>query len=311
MAARATGTRSPAGAKMMAESSGTGGRVPGVADRRGAELPGELPGLRPAGQHVHLGALGDRDLRREVGAGAEAVDAQPTTGRQLGAQQGPVADDAGAQQRSCLLVGEAVRQSVGECLWHHGELGVAAVGVPPGVARLLAEVLPTGTAETAYPAGVAQPRDADPVPDREPRRVGPARHHVSHHLVPGDGGGPTRKEVALGQVQVGATDPADTHAHEHLLPPRRGERPLHRLERPLLEGPGPGDGPGAHPRLGHVTLTCAVDRFEALVDIGSSLAGMGQAESPPTVQSTPPPEPQTVALVPVPATGLRASWSHG
>ncbi len=55
----------------------------------------------------------------------------------------------------------------------------------------------------------------------------------------------------------------------------------------------------------------SVDRFVELVDIGSSFLGTGQADSRPTVQSTPRPERQTVALVPVPVIGLRASWSHG
>ena len=70
-----------------------------------------------------------RDLDRDVRRGAEAVEAEPAAGADVGAAQRAVADDAGAEQRRGLRVGDRVGQRVGEVLAHDGVLGVAAVGV--------------------------------------------------------------------------------------------------------------------------------------------------------------------------------------
>ena len=87
--------------------------------------------LGRAGQDVDGGALVERHLGREVRRGAEPVDAETAARRQRGAPQRPVADDAGAQQRGGLHVGEPVRDRVGEGLGDDGLLGVAAVASQP------------------------------------------------------------------------------------------------------------------------------------------------------------------------------------
>jgi hypothetical protein len=51
--------------------------------------------------------------------------------------------------------------------WHSGEFRIAAIGVPPGVARLCAQILVAASAELALPTGVSEPRYSDPVADRE------------------------------------------------------------------------------------------------------------------------------------------------
>src|SRR2546430_14747377 len=90
-----------------------GGRVGRVAGRGGAEAQRPLPRGARAGEHVDRGALGDGELCGQVRGGAEAVDAEPAAGRQGGAAQRPVADDAGAQQRGDLLVRVLRRDAVG------------------------------------------------------------------------------------------------------------------------------------------------------------------------------------------------------
>ena len=78
----ATGTSSPAGANRMAASSGSGGASsappadaqPSSRARRRASVA--------AGEHVHGGALVQRDLGGEVRRAAEAVDAEPAARRQ-------------------------------------------------------------------------------------------------------------------------------------------------------------------------------------------------------------------------------------
>jgi hypothetical protein len=66
---------------------------------RGAELERQLLRRDATCHHVHLGALSQRDLRGDMRAAAETVDAQATAGRKRRTLQRPVADDAGAQQR--------------------------------------------------------------------------------------------------------------------------------------------------------------------------------------------------------------------
>ena len=164
-----------------------GRRVERVAGRRGAEVERQLPGLGRSGHHVHGRALGERDLRGEVGGGAEAVDAR--AGRRSGSaarRSARIADDARAEQGRGLVVGEPLGQPVGVALVDDRVLGVAAVGVPAGEARVEAQVLVAPAAEAAAPAGVAQPGDADPLADREARaRPAPSASTTPDDLVAG------------------------------------------------------------------------------------------------------------------------------
>ena len=183
----ATGTSSPAGANRIAASSGSGGAASAGPADAAPSSQRELAGLRRAGQHVHRGPLGERDLRHDVRGRAEPVDPEPAARRQLGPLQRAVADDAGAQQRSRLAVAERRGQPVGERLGDHGVLRVAAVGVPAGEPGLPAQVLPAAAAPPAAAAGAAQPRDADPVAEREPGRARAADVDRADDLVAGHG----------------------------------------------------------------------------------------------------------------------------
>ena len=115
---------------------------------------------------VHLGAPGQRDLRGDMGTAAEPVDAQPAAGGQLGAHQRAVADDARAQQRGQLVVGVARRQPVRESSRDRGELGIAAVGVPAGVAGFAGTDSPgrAGSTCTARRYAAARRYRRDPPP---------------------------------------------------------------------------------------------------------------------------------------------------
>jgi hypothetical protein len=102
-----------------------------------------------------------------MGTGAEAVDPEPPTRRHGRTAQRAIADDARAEQRRGVDVGEVVREAVRIGLGHRGVLREASVGVPAGVLRVAAEVLPTGAAPLAPATGTPEPGDADPVTDRE------------------------------------------------------------------------------------------------------------------------------------------------
>ena len=78
-AASAAGTSSPTGAKMIAASSSSGAGPSRVARPLGAELARERLGLLVAGarEREDAPALVARDLRDDVRARAEAVEAEP------------------------------------------------------------------------------------------------------------------------------------------------------------------------------------------------------------------------------------------
>ena len=76
----ATGTSSPAGAKRIAPSSGSGGASVGPADRVDTELAGQRLVVLAPGQDVHPQTLRQRDLSGQVRATAESVDPEPSTG---------------------------------------------------------------------------------------------------------------------------------------------------------------------------------------------------------------------------------------
>ena len=109
-AASAVGTRLPTGAKISAASSSSRGRRVGVAGPGRTHRAREVLGCRVAGagEGEQLAALVARDLRHDVGGGAEAVDAEPA-GVAGHAQRAP-ADQAGAEQRCGLGVAVAVGQ---------------------------------------------------------------------------------------------------------------------------------------------------------------------------------------------------------
>src|SRR6202048_5197255 len=94
---------------------------------------------------------------------------------------------------------------MGERGWDSGEFGVAAVGVPAGVAGLGAEILLPADAEFAVPTGVPQPRDADAIADRElVAGVLAHRGDLPDYLVARDHPRQVHRQVALGDVQIGA-----------------------------------------------------------------------------------------------------------
>jgi len=218
----------------------------GRPGRGDAEVEGVTPGGGGAGQDVDGGALGQRHLGRQVGRGAEAVEPEPPAGGQRGPAQGPVADDAGAQQWRGRLVVEGGGEAVGVGLVDHGVLGVAAVGVPAGEAGIGAEVLGSPAAPPAPAAGAAQPGDTGPLPEGEAAGTLPPGVDHADDLVAGNDPGPAGGQIPFGQVQVGAAHAAGHHLEADLARPRSGDGPLDGPQRPGVDRPRLDDGPGPH-----------------------------------------------------------------
>ncbi len=243
----------------MAPSRGSGGPAVGAARRGGAQVEGEAPGGGAPGEDVDAGALGEGELCAEVGAAAEAVEAEPAVLGEGGTEQGAVADDAGAEQRGERGVADAAGQRVGEGGGDGGVLRVAAVGVPAGVAGGGAEVLVAAPAEAAGAVGGAEPGDAHPVTDGVAVHVRPGGGDHADHLVPRGDVRPVHGQVALGDVQVGAADPAGADVHQEFAGARGGHGFLHVSQGLSLHRPRFADLPRVHRRghgTGHLAFAC-------------------------------------------------------
>src|ERR1700684_4500671 len=95
------------------------------------------------------------------------------------------------------------------------EFGVAAVGVPTCVAGVRTQVLIAAPTVLAYPAGVPQPCDPDPVADAElVTGVGADLDNLRDHLVSGCHLLPVHRKIPLGDVQVSAAHPARAHGDQ-------------------------------------------------------------------------------------------------
>jgi hypothetical protein len=229
-ASSATGTRSPAGAKRIAESRGSGG----CSSAPLAEAqPSSSARRRASSERVSTCTVAPWWRATWAARWAEPP-------------QRPVADDAGAEQGRSLLVGEDLGQPIGEALVHHGVLGVATVCVPAGETGGLAKVLVASLAEAAPTAGEAQPGYAHPFAFGEALGPPSASLHDSYDLVARDCARPVGGKVALGEVEVCAADPADRDPHLHLPRARLGLGHFAELERSTVYRPRGHDLPGAH-----------------------------------------------------------------
>ena len=100
-----------------------------------------------------------------------------------------------------------------------GVLGVAAVALIAGEARLRAEVLGAAPAEAAAPARPAEPGDADAVADRDIAHAVAERLDRADDLVAEDERQCRVGQLAVDDVQVGAADAAGPHPDQHLARP--------------------------------------------------------------------------------------------
>ena len=125
----------------------------------------------PRQRAVRLASRDDEDLRRrapvprdlndDVGGGAEAEEGERLTVAQVREAQGAIADDAGAEQRRGLNIGEPIGDRIRERLGRDDVLGVPAIDVLARPARARAEVLVAREAGGARAARPVDPRDAD------------------------------------------------------------------------------------------------------------------------------------------------------
>jgi hypothetical protein len=134
----ASGTSVPTGAKMIAASSGSGGRSSELpAQTAPSEVAKRCDGRVPRSREcVDAPALPGSDLRQDMGGCAEAVEAErkPRPGHAIAAP----ADEAGAQQRRRFQGIELLRQRKAESRVGEDVRGIATVSGIAGEDRMVA-----------------------------------------------------------------------------------------------------------------------------------------------------------------------------
>jgi len=149
-----------------------------------------------------------------MGRGAEPVEAEPR--RLAGHAIRAIADQSRTQQRRGVYVVVRVRHREAEAGVGDGELGVAAVDLIAGIARLPAEVLSTSRAIGARAAGPAEPRHADAITGGEALHAAARADDAADDLVPGNDGQLDRREVAVDDVQIAVAHARRRGADQHL-----------------------------------------------------------------------------------------------
>src|SRR5207302_9717165 len=201
-----------------------------VARPLGAEASRELLLLRIAGRGEGKDAatLVASDLRDDVRRVAETIKTHA-----LGIARQPeraVADQASAEQRGCMQVVIAVGQRQTKAFVGDAKLGIAAVELIAGEARVDAKVLEAAAAEAAGLVDRAEPGNANADTGREPvrafaRGLDPTDDHVADH----------EWELGLFQltvhdVEVGTANRAHRDTNQDLTASRLGDGQLHEAK---------------------------------------------------------------------------------
>jgi hypothetical protein len=145
---------------------------------------------------------------------------------------------------------ETIGQGVCVILVNHGELRVAAVVVPPGEARVHAQIFVASFAITAETARRSEPRNSDPIAELESGGTRPDFIDDSYNFVAGNHIWPVRFQIALGDVQVGSTYSARGHTHAHLLDAWARRFAPYEMEGTLIDRARLSDLPRAHAHAG-------------------------------------------------------------
>ena len=210
------------------------------------ELEGALPLRLGARAHEDAAPPVDGDLDRAARRGPEAEELEPAAWLDAADAERAVADDAPAEQRCGGEVVDRVGQSHGHIRSHRGELGKAAVAIPACERRLGAEVLAALETAPAVPARAGQPRHTRAVAGRPSRDAGAQGLDPADDLVAGHDRKPPRRQIALGDLQVGAANATGEHAQEQLTFDRFRSGNVAELEGAGPDRPRVAEDEGAH-----------------------------------------------------------------
>ena len=149
------------------------------------------------------------------------------TSADSGKPKRPIADQAGAQERRDLQISVLVGKPQAETLVRDRVLGVTTVRVVSGESGFVAQVFAAGAAVAAVAVGPAEPRNPDPPLISDGCRDDLVTEYERQFRA---------RQLAVGDVQVGAANATRTDAHEQLARTGLRFRELslaQRLPRPI------------------------------------------------------------------------------
>ena len=166
-----------------------------------------------------------RKLQDEMRRPAEAGEPQQLAVLQPGEGERAISDGAGAEQRRRLHVREGIGDDAGVILAHRHELGVAAVDIPAGGPKRLAQIL------VSRPGRSMDPTDAYPVTDSELADARTGAGDTADYLVPRDDREARRRRAPFDLVELGVTDAARRNADEDFTRRWFRHRQLNQFQR--------------------------------------------------------------------------------
>jgi hypothetical protein len=180
-------------------------------------------------------ALSERDLCREVCRGPKPVDAKSAAGRKLGPKKRAIADDSRAEEGRRLHVGERVRDRIHVILIRNDIRCKATFHVPTSEGGRGTEVLTPSSAIAANSTGAREPRHANALSNAKACRAISKLVDYSNNFVTRRHEGVLRREIALGQVQIGPADTTRPHRDPKLRRTRYWHLALHLSKRVLVD----------------------------------------------------------------------------
>ena len=233
---------------MIAASSGSGGISSDPPDRAQRSCKRLGRGIAAASEGVDPAALPGRHLRKDMSGRSEPVEAKRRQGclvclrplglRPFGSRHAVAApaDQAGTQKRGNFSILPAFRKrKTVACIGDRVRRIPTIAGVA-GEQWPVTQILPAGATIGADPAGVAEPRNADPLADRESGDPLPHCRNAPHDLVAGHDRKPRVRQLAIHDMQIGPAHTAGGDLDQNFAGRRAGHRPLshdQRSTRPL------------------------------------------------------------------------------
>jgi hypothetical protein len=152
------------------------------------------------------------DLDREKRRCSKTVQPELLTFLDSGDAQRSIADDAAAQQRRERFVCRSFGDWKCEISAYDCTCRIAAIAIPTGEGRALAEILAFRNAEPAHTARAREPRDTDALTERERRHsiAEPLDH--ANDLVSRNDRKSTRAKITFTDLEIRTADSARQHA---------------------------------------------------------------------------------------------------
>ena len=157
-----------------------------------------------------------RDLDRQPGRCAEAIQAEPSAGSDPAQAQGAITDDPAAQEGRGSHVSEPGRDAHGDVRSNAQVVGEATVAIPAGEGGRAAQVLAAGQAGPAGSVGPGQPCRPGPLADDPALDTRSDCRHDANRLVARDDRRPMRRKVAGCDLEIGPANRARGDAQDEL-----------------------------------------------------------------------------------------------